>query len=211
MQSQTKGEKESNNDINNYNPDNKIIPTRIGDITYLNSENAKKVDDLLMGENYKYSIDQLMEIAGLSVAKCIDNFLQENKNEKEKKRNKILVICGPGSKLKLFNIKIKIQLNDYYLLDNGGDGVVASRYLKEFDYDVEILYPKKTGNELYLRLLKQCENYEITIFNDFKDVDLLKYDLIIDGIFGFSFSGDVREPFKNIINVRKIFIILLKK
>jgi NAD(P)H-hydrate repair Nnr-like enzyme with NAD(P)H-hydrate epimerase domain len=35
------------------------------------------------------------------------------------------------------------------------------------------------------------------------DVDLLKYDLIIDGIFGFSFSGDIREPFKNIINVRR--------
>lgn len=76
---------------------NKIISTRIGDITYLNSENSKKVDDLLMSENYKYSIDQLMEIAGLSVAECVNDFLQEKKEIL--KNGKILVICGPGSKI----------------------------------------------------------------------------------------------------------------
>jgi hypothetical protein len=106
MQSQN----ELNNDNNNF--ENKILSTRIGDITYLNSENSKKVDDILMGENYKYSIDQLMEIAGLSVAKCIDNYLQEE--NKSKNKNKILLICGPGSKYINYMIK-KHKINNYFL------------------------------------------------------------------------------------------------
>lgn len=77
--------------------------------------------------------------------------------------------------------------------------------MKEFGYDVKILYPKKTEKELYLRLLTQCENYEIEIFNSLKEINLTEYNMIIDGIFGFSFSGEVREPFKNIIEVKKCF------
>ncbi len=63
---------------------------------------------------YNYSIDQLMEIAGLTVAKVVNQeFIKSTKN------CKILTLCGPGN--------------------NGGDGLVASRYLKEFGNEVDIL------------------------------------------------------------------------
>ena len=92
------------------------------------------------------------------------------------------------------------------LLDNGGDGLVASRYLKEFGYDVDILYSKKTDKDLYLRLIQQCERYSIKLVeNDVID-NLNEYDLIIDSIFGFSFTGDIRPPFDKII---KVYILQL--
>ncbi len=83
--------------------------------------------------------------------------------------------------------------------------MVASRYLKEFGYDVDILYPKKTDKELYLRLIQQCENYSIKFVENDVIEKLNEYDLIIDSIFGFSFKGDVRPPFDKII---KVIIIL---
>ena len=88
-------------------------------IPYINAETSALVDKELMGE-YNYSIDQLMEIAGLTVAKVINQeFILKNKL----KNKKIIILCGPGN--------------------NGGDGLVCSRYLKEFGNYVEILYPKK--------------------------------------------------------------------
>ena len=90
-------------------------------IPYINAETSALVDKELMGE-YNYSIDQLMEIAGLTVAKVINQeFILKNKI----KNKKVIILCGPGN--------------------NGGDGLVCSRYLKEFgNYNyVEILYPKK--------------------------------------------------------------------
>jgi len=74
--------------------------------------------------------------------------------------------------------------------------------LKEFGYEVQILYPKKTEKDLYLRLLLQCRNYGIDIFEELDQINLSNYDLIVDGIFGFSFSGEIREPFKTIIYVK---------
>lgn len=75
--------------------ENKNVKTNIGEITYLNAEDAKKVDELLMGSEYGYSIDQLMEIAGLSVAKAIDDAIRTEKEFSNAK--KILCISGPGS------------------------------------------------------------------------------------------------------------------
>ncbi len=76
--------------------ENIIVNTTIGNIPFLNSENSKIVDDLLMGKSYGYSIDQLIEIAGLSVAKTIDEAIKtENEFSTIKK---ILNVSGPGSK-----------------------------------------------------------------------------------------------------------------
>ena len=153
------------------------------EIPYINAEMSQKIDQELMG-NYCYSIDQLMEIAGLTVAKVV------NQEIIKEKKFKIITLCGPGN--------------------NGGDGLVASRFLKEFGNEVDILYPKRnTKNELYKRLVTQCENYEINImekaFETIEEYYTLfdKYDLIIDALFGFSFKGEIRQPFKTIIEAMK--------
>ena len=155
------------------------------EIPFINAETSQKVDQELMGD-YAYSIDQLMEIAGLTVAKVV------NQEFVKDKKCKIITLCGPGN--------------------NGGDGLVASRFLKEFGNEVDILYPKRnTKNELYKRLVTQCENYEINMmgktFETKEEYEKLfdKYDFIIDALFGFSFKGEIRQPFKTIIDAMKKF------
>ena len=145
-------------------------------IPYIDDSTSKKVDEELMS-TYQYSIDQLMEIAGLTVSTIIIN---EIISKLENKKIKILCISGPGN--------------------NGGDGLVASRYLKENGYDIDILYPKQnTKNELYKRLVSQCQSYDIKILKELNS-DFNEYNFIIDAIFGFSFHGDIRQPFKDIID-----------
>jgi NAD(P)H-hydrate epimerase len=154
-------------------------------IPFINAEISQKIDQELMG-NYSYSIDQLMEIAGLTVAKVVNQEFVKGKT------CKILTLCGPGN--------------------NGGDGLVASRFLKEFGNEVDILYPKRnTKNELYKRLVIQCENYEINMMEKtFEAIDeyekmFEKYDFIVDALFGFSFKGEIRQPFKTMIEAMKKF------
>ena len=157
-------------------------------IPYINAETSALVDKELMG-TYNYSIDQLMEIAGLTVAKVVN---QEYILKSKQNNLKIITLCGPGN--------------------NGGDGLVASRYLKEFGNEVEILYPKKnTKNPLYERLITQCQNYGILInekiFETKEEYEKIfeQNDIIIDALFGFSFKGEIRQPFKTIIDAMKKF------
>lgn len=65
---------------------------------YLNQEQATNIDLELFNE-YKYSVDQLMELAGLSCAHAVAKCYRQNDLKK-----RILVCCGPGN--------------------NGGDGLV---------------------------------------------------------------------------------------
>lgn len=88
--------------------------------------------------------------------------------------------------------------------DNGGDGLVASRYLKEYNLDVDIYYPKEGNKEIYGKLKTQCIKYGANLIDelDLNDKNMYEdYDLIIDSIFGFSFKGELRAPFDEIIKV----------
>ncbi|XP_012217398.1 NAD(P)H-hydrate epimerase [Linepithema humile] len=153
-------------------------------VKYLNQLEAINIDKDLF-EKYKFSVDQLMELAGQSCAIAVAKSypLLENSS------NKVLVCCGPGN--------------------NGGDGLVCARHLKQFGYSPEIYYPKRTSNTLYERLLHQCMENDIPILeNQYieKAMDLTilhKYTIIIDALLGFSFKPPVREPFVCIINMLK--------
>jgi hypothetical protein len=65
-------------------------------VEYINSKISKEIDDELMGDVIKYSVDQLMEIAGLSCSKCIQKAIETE--DEWKGIRKILNISGPGSK-----------------------------------------------------------------------------------------------------------------
>lgn len=119
-----------------------------------------------------FSIDQLMELAGLSVSQVLWQLHSPQKG------NRILVACGPGN--------------------NGGDGLVAARHLSHFGYKPTVYYPKQSKNELYQRLSQQLRDLRIPFTEDFKS-SLSQSDYVIDAIFGFSFEGEVREPFPAVI------------
>ncbi|RAH44389.1 NADHX epimerase [Aspergillus brunneoviolaceus CBS 621.78] len=141
----------------------------------LSSKDAASLDKDLM-ETGGFSLDQLMELAGLSVSQAVYRIHPPSAGKN------ILVICGPGN--------------------NGGDGLVAARHLAHFGYNPTIYYPKEGKNELYQRLKTQLRNLSIPILNDTHDLpEAIKTShLLVDAIFGFSFGGPLRDPFPEIIS-----------
>eukprot|EP00210_Caulerpa_lentillifera_P006336 g6052.t1 len=147
----------------------------ISEISYLNQSDAVQLDKDLMGE-LRFGIDQLMELAGLSVASAIhQEYSPEN-------HPRVLVISGPGN--------------------NGGDGLVVARHLTLFGHTVQICVPLPTNNLLFDNLHKQCEAMGVRdatpglfIGGRLRD----NFDLVVDAIFGFSFRGRARAPFDKIL------------
>lgn len=82
----------------------------------LNQEESRLLDDKLMGSEYGFSLPQLMELAGLSVAESVLHFYPVETY------HKVIILCGPGN--------------------NGGDGLVAARHLSGFGYSVTAIVPR---------------------------------------------------------------------
>ncbi|BBG95821.1 pyridoxin/pyrodoxamine 5'-phosphate oxidase [Prunus dulcis] len=150
------------------------LPSMTEDISYLTQREAAEIDEILMGP-LGFSVDQLMELAGLSVATSIAEVY------KPSEYNRVLAICGPGN--------------------NGGDGLVAARHLHHFGYKPSVCYPKRTAKPLYTGLVTQLESLSVPFISvEDLPLDLSKdFDIIVDAMFGFSFHGSPRPPFDNLI------------
>lgn len=141
-------------------------------IKTLTAKSAAALDAELMSSSGAFSIDQLMELAGLSVSQALYKLHPPSSG------THILVACGPGN--------------------NGGDGLVAARHLHHYGYKPTLYYPKQSKNDLYARLTTQLKNLHIPFVTDFSE-SLNEADYVVDAIFGFSFSGEVRDPFPSVI------------
>ncbi|GAB7364797.1 hypothetical protein MBLNU230_g5593t1 [Neophaeotheca triangularis] len=133
---------------------------------------AAALDEELMSSG-AFSIDQLMELAGLAVSQAMYKLSPPTSTPK------ILIACGPGN--------------------NGGDGLVAARHLHHFGYKPSVYYPKQSKNELYGRLRTQLEQLRVPFVTEDFPARARESDFLIDAVFGFSFSGEVREPFPAVI------------
>ncbi|KAF5334327.1 hypothetical protein D9611_014146 [Ephemerocybe angulata] len=141
---------------------------------YLSARLAQQIDEELMSAAGAFSIDQLMELAGLACAQTLATVYPKDRYPR------VLVCCGPGNQ--------------------GGDGLVAARHLGMFGYKPQVYMPKPGSKDIYKRLAKQCENMEIPILPPTTDVSdlenaLKSTDVIMDAIFGFSFKPPIRAPF----------------
>ncbi|ODV58669.1 NADHX epimerase [Ascoidea rubescens DSM 1968] len=158
----------------------------------ISSKNAILLDKELMSTSVGFSLDQLMELAGLSVAESV------YKSYPPKTHKKMLIIAGPGN--------------------NGGDGLVAARHLKLFGYEPTVYYPKPSSS--FKGLETQLHRFGIPIITMNTDkIDPTKQkfifdenvlrklleesDGIVDAIFGFSFRPPLRAPFDQILKMVK--------
>eukprot|EP00752_Nemacystus_decipiens_P007308 g6539.t1 len=140
-------------------------------ISLLTAEDSAALDADLM-TTPGFSIDQLMELAGLSVACAIAKVYPP--------ASRVLIICGPGN--------------------NGGDGLVAARHLWQFGYRPTCLYPKPTQRQLFTNLVEQCKQLDIEFLSSWAAAgDLGEFDVVLDAMFGFGFKGDPRPPFDTIL------------
>ena len=153
------------------------------DITgYLNAEDSAALDAELMAVP-GFSLEQLMELAGLAVAEAVYAVVPPLDTPIDgRARKKILLVCGPGN--------------------NGGDGLVAARHLVLFGYACTVVYPKQSKKQHFVNLVKQMEDVGVEILEEMpSDAKEGTYGAIVDAIFGFSFKGEggIREPFGSII------------
>lgn len=141
-------------------------------VKFLGQEEAINIDQELFND-YRYSVDQLMELAGLSVACAIVDAYPN--------ASRVVVYCGPGN--------------------NGGDGLVCARHLKLFGFEPVVFYPKRTSKPLYENLVHQCASVGVNFLTSNPSLEDLsqKYDLIIDALFGFSYKPPPRQEFVEIL------------
>lgn len=147
---------------------------------YIGQLEAQAIDQELFTE-YKFSVDQLMELAGLSCATAIAKAYPPSSFPSSPPA--VLVVCGPGN--------------------NGGDGLVCARHLQMFGFHPTIHYPKRPNQPLFEGLSTQCRKMGIPFLSEFPAEAALiddLYVLVVDAIFGFSFKGPVREPFGSILS-----------
>ncbi len=90
---------------------------------FLSASEAASIDEQLFSPAGGFSIDQLMELAGLACAQVVHRCYPPAEF------NTVLVAAGPGNQ--------------------GGDGLVAARHLTHFGYDVRVWYPKEGKTELF--------------------------------------------------------------
>lgn len=98
----------------------------------ISAKAALLLDQELMGSG-QFSIDQLMELAGLLVALAVFKQYPTLTNP--------LILVGPGN--------------------NGGDGLVAARHLKLWGYKPTVYYPKRPNKLIYNNLTKQLKDLNI--------------------------------------------------
>ncbi|VDK79335.1 unnamed protein product [Litomosoides sigmodontis] len=152
---------------------NIVTTTNMNDVSFISQYDAVSLDRDLFNF-YAFSVDQLMELAGLSCAHAIARSCD---------KGKILIICGPGN--------------------NGGDGFVCARHLTFLGFEPFIFYPKQSKSELMERLVTQTKKMDIphvggSIFKNPCEIKN-KFTFIVDALFGFSFKPPLREPFDEII------------
>lgn len=154
-------------------------PNEAFDISFLTQDEAINLDKELFDE-YGFSVDQLMELAGLSVASAVAT--QYNLNS----HNRPVICCGPGN--------------------NGGDGLVCARHLKLFGYSPVVICPKPSKSQLFQNLIKQCVKFNIPVMDHVPDQPLSTLgNLIIDSVFGFSFKPPNRNAdFARLLNLMHV-------
>ncbi|KAF8669761.1 hypothetical protein AX14_005950 [Amanita brunnescens Koide BX004] len=149
-------------------------------VRYLTARLAQQIDEELMSAAGAFSLDQLMELAGLSCAQALAKVYNRERYPR------VLVCCGPGNQ--------------------GGDGLVAARHLGLFGYKPVVYMPKPGSKDLYKRLQIQCDNMRIPTIPPSTETSSLSEalrssDVILDTIFGFSFKAPVRAPFDKVLRL----------
>jgi len=156
-------------------------------LTFLSGSTAAAIDEALMGPEVDFTLDELVELAGLACAQAVARCYPLASLS----GSSVMVICGPGN--------------------NGADGLVCARHLSLFGYEVQVLYPKEPKKDLYKKLLKQLAAFEVPVLAEWPEgvgaggagagERSGRVGLIVDAIFGFSFSpsSGIREPYKALI------------
>jgi NAD(P)H-hydrate epimerase len=144
----------------------------LSDIPVINTAQMIRVDELMMGK-YVITLIQMMENAGRALAALAWEILG-----KDLKQKQIAILAGKGG--------------------NGGGTLVAARIMHNWGaaVSVTIPYPEKEIKKETAQQLQILKGLDIQIGNSFHG----DYDLIIDGLIGYSINGNPKQPISGLIN-----------
>jgi NAD(P)H-hydrate epimerase len=144
----------------------------------------RKVDDYAINK-LKIPGIVLMENASLEVFKFAFSKLKEMNTS-----GRIGFICGKGN--------------------NGGDGFAAARHFLNHGFNITVLHlfdeskmteDCKTNFTILKMMASAFPESKIKKYQDLTDLDQLnKCDMIVDAMLGSGITGDLKEPYKSIIN-----------
>lgn len=126
----------------------------------------------------------LMENAGRSIAEVV---IEQYKKIETKKG--VLIFSGKGN--------------------NGADGLVCARYIKQFNIPVKVILlaePIMLKGSLLMQY-KICDSFDVKIFSVTNISELKKVvnvflpSIVVDAIFGIGFKGDVSGIYKDVIEL----------
>jgi NAD(P)H-hydrate epimerase len=149
----------------------------------LSREEMRELDRKAI-EEYKIPGIILMENAGRNVAEEVMNMIYNPQTVK------IAILCGKGN--------------------NGGDGYVVARHLHNQGNPVDVFLLAKipdilkdgdAATNLHILLNMKIPVKEVVDMSCVNALlkDLTDYTLLVDALFGTGLSGEVREPFKTLI------------
>lgn len=133
---------------------------------YLNTDEMKRLEGHAVGK-FNISLEQMMQNAGKAVFDVVIKEIIKGNSDMN-----ILVLSGKGN--------------------NGGDALVTARLLAQNNINivVSLPYPDDSLSAMSQNELKKIKSSGILIKRSFESIDLSKFDLIIDALFGFSLTGD---------------------
>ncbi|GEM02329.1 NAD(P)H-hydrate epimerase [Halolactibacillus halophilus] len=142
----------------------------------LTSKEMQQVDVLAFNA-YHMPGEVLMENAGRAIIEAVISDLT--------KKDKIVVVVGPGN--------------------NGGDGFVVARELKNRGYDVTVIQTvtnDKIEGEAYVHL-NIMQRFGVEIIYDFPEAIpyLHEATVVIDALFGTGYKGPMREPMQGYVTL----------
>jgi len=130
----------------------------------------------------------LMENAALSILDVVEEYFNE---AEDAWINSIVILCGKGN--------------------NGGDGYALARHLVNKGYPVEIITfangESLKGDALINynimeKYSKTGGNPEITYYSSLEDIEAIRHSsVIIDALLGTGAKGDLRSPFKEVVEL----------
>jgi NAD(P)H-hydrate epimerase len=142
----------------------------------LSTAQMQQVDHLAV-RRYKLPVLLLMENAGRAVAEAARDLARRLGGQR------LIVLCGSGN--------------------NGGDGVVAARYLHHWGYRVQVLWiknPRSWSGDIgqHFRITKAF-GVRFRAFQGIPSSTLRKSSLLIDALLGTGTRGEIRGSYRTAI------------
>lgn len=148
------------------------------DIPRISVQEMRRIDELTV-RHFGVEIIQMMENAGRAVA--------SQAREMVGVRGKITVLCGKGN--------------------NGGDGLVAARFLSTWGAEVNIIlasHPDELNTlvrDHYGTATSMHVNRMTSVDNLQWELAMKQSDLLVDGLLGYNLKGDPRGKYADLITL----------